>query len=76
MVSEIFFILNMELCLYPTSSTSYPYKFRMSLFDNGKPEGFLLFVRNFNITILAKGTLEMGSKIQYFRTLVRDEALR
>ena len=47
----------------------------MSLFDNGDPEEFLLFVRNFNMTLAASGALEAGAKIQYLRTLVRREAL-
>ena len=57
-------------------STSDPYDFKMSLFNNGDPEEFLLFVRNFNITLAASGTLEIGAKIQYIRTIVRGEALR
>ena len=34
------------------SSTSDPYEFNMSLFDHGEPEEFLLFIRNFNITLM------------------------
>ena len=48
----------------------------MYLFDHGDPEEFLLFVCNFNMTLVATGTLEMGAKIQYLRTLVRGEVLR
>ena len=48
----------------------------MSFFDNGEPEEFLLFVRNFNITLVASETLETGAKVQYLRTLVVREALR
>ena len=47
----------------------------MSLFDNGDPEEFF-FVRNFNMTLAATGTLENGAKIQYLCTLVRGEVLR
>ena len=47
----------------------------MSLFENGKLKDFLLFVRNFNMTLAASGMLEMGAKIQYLRTLVRGEVL-
>ena len=36
----------------------------------------LLFVRNFNMTLAATGTLDMGAKIQYLRTLVYCKALR
>ena len=60
----------------PTSSTSYLYKFKISLFDNDKPEEFLLFVHNFNMTITASRNLEAGAKVQYLRTVVRGAALR
>ena len=52
------------------------YEFKMCLFNNGKPEEFLLFVRNFNMTLVASGTLEAGAKYQYLSTLIRGEALR
>ena len=51
------------------------YEFKMSLFDNGKPKEFLLFVRNFNMNLAASGTLEAGVKYQYLRTIVCGEAL-
>ena len=47
----------------------------MSLFGDGKPEEFLLFMCNFNMTLVASGMLETGTKSQYFRTLVRGKAL-
>ena len=50
---------------------SDPYEFNKSLFDHGEPEEFLFFVRNFCMTTVATGALEMDLKIQYFRTLVR-----
>ena len=56
--------------------TSELYESKTYLFDNGKPEDFLLLVRNFNMTLLASGTLEVGAKFQYLRTIVRREALR
>ena len=49
---------------YPTLSTSDLYEFKMSLFDNGDLEEFLLFVRNFNTTLVASGTLEADAKFQ------------
>ena len=61
--------------IYPTSSTSDLYEFRMSLFDHGEPEEFLLFMKNFRITLAATGTLETD-KDQYLCTLVHEEALR
>ena len=59
-----------------TSQKSYPYEFKMALFDRGKPEEFLLFLRNFNMTLEASGTLAYTAKIQYLSTLVRGESLR
>ena len=64
----------LKLCRDPTSSTSDLYGFKMSLFDNGKPEQFLLFVRNFNTNLVASRTLETGAKVQYRRMLVGGEA--
>ena len=54
--SEKYFA-KIELRRYPTSSTLGLYEFRISLFDNGYPEEFLLFVRNFNMTLVVTGTL-------------------
>ena len=48
----------------------------MSLFNNGEPEDFLLFVPNFNVTLAASGMLEVVSKFQYLGTLFRRGALR
>ena len=47
----------------------------MSFFDHGDPEEFLLFVRNFIITIAAPGTLETDVKVQYICTIIHGEAL-
>ena len=47
----------------------------MALFDNGDPEDFLLFVRNFQMTLEESGMLAAGANIQYIRTLERGEAL-
>ena len=35
----------------------------MALFDNGDPEEFLLFVRNFQMTLKASGALAASAKI-------------
>ena len=51
------------------------YEFNISLFENGEPEEFFLFVRNFNTNLATSGTLEAGTKYQYLQTLVRGEAL-
>ena len=47
----------------------------MSLFGHDKPEEFLLFVQNCNMTLEATGRKETEAKIQYLRTLVHGEAL-
>ena len=65
-----------KLSIYPTSSTSELYEFKMSLFENVEPEEFLLVVRKFNMTFGASGMLEAGAKIQYLGTLFRGESLR
>ena len=59
----------------PTSSTSDLYAFKISLFDHVDPEEFLLFIRNFNITLSETGTLDIDTNIQYLCTLVCGEAL-
>ena len=41
----------------PTLRTSDIYEFKMSFFENGEPEEFLLSVRNFNTTLPVSGTL-------------------
>ena len=57
------YIFILKLRRDPTSHTSDLSEFKMYLFDNGKPEEFLSFVRNFNTTLAASGTLEAGAKI-------------
>ena len=48
----------------------------MSLFDNGEPEEFLSFVRNFDTTLAASETLEVDANFQYLLTIFRGESLR
>ena len=48
----------------------------MALFDNGKPEGFLLFMQKFITTIDSSGTLTANTKLHYIRMILRGEALR
>ena len=48
---------------------------KIALFNCGEPEEFLLFVRNFQMTLEASGTLAAGANIQYLCTLVRGKAL-
>ena len=48
----------------------------MSLFDNGDPEEFFFVFCNFNTTLAASGTLEVGAKYQRLCSLVHKEALR
>ena len=60
----------------PTYIMSDLYEFNMYLFYHGNREEFLLFIRNFNMTLAATGTLDMDAKIQHICTLVRGEELR
>ena len=50
-------------------------KSKIALFDNGKPEYFLLFICNYNMNLEASGTLKDGANLHYICTLVRVEAL-
>ena len=67
--------LKLKLCRDPTSSTSDLYEFKMSLFEHGHPEEFLLFMQNFNMTLTSTGTLNMDSEINNLCTLVCGEVL-
>ena len=52
------------------------YEFKMYLFEHGELEEFMLFIRNFNMTLTTIWTLDINAKIQYLYTLVCEEALR
>ena len=69
------YFVKLKLCRYPTSSTLELFEFRMSFFDNGELEEFLLFVRNFNMTLAATWTLETSADIQHPPHLVQGAAL-
>ena len=69
------YCVKMKLRRYPTSEKAHLYELKMSLFDSVKPEEFLLFVKNFNMTLEVLGTLVAGAKIQYIHTLVCGEEL-
>ena len=68
--SEKYFV-KLKLSRDPTSSLSEIYEFKMALFENGEPEEFLLFMRNFNMTLVESGMMSMGTEIKYIRNLVR-----
>ena len=72
--SEKYFV-KLKLGRYSTSSTLDLYEFNMNLFDQGNPEEFLLFLRNFNMTLAEIGALEMDTKIQYLCRTVCGEVL-
>ena len=69
------YFVKIKLSKDMTSDMLELYNFKMDLFENGNPEEFLLFVKNFNTTIALSGTLVTGAKNRYLRTLVRGEAL-
>ena len=58
------------------SSTSDLYEFSISLFEHGKTEEFLLFIRNCNMNLATTGTLETDAEIQYLCMLFCGQALR
>ena len=60
----------------PTLHMSDLYEFKISLFENGEPEEFLLFVCNFNMTLAVSEMLKLGAKYQYLSNIFRREALR
>ena len=68
--------VKLNLCRYYTSSTSDLYEFKMFLFYHGNTEEFMLFIRNFNMTLAATQTLDTDAKIHYICTLLCGEALR
>ena len=57
------------------SAKSDLYEFKMSLFYNGDPEEFFLFISNFQITLEASEMLAAGMKTHYLCTLVQVKAL-
>ena len=67
--SEKYFV-KIELRRDPTSSTSDLYEDKISLFEHGNLEDFILLICNLNMNLAATGTLEMNAKIQYLRRLV------
>ena len=58
------YCFKIKLCRDPKSQMSYLNEFIMALFDNGEPEEFLLFIRNFNVNLKVSGTIVSGVKIQ------------
>ena len=61
--SDTYFV-KIKLRRDPTSEKLDLYEFKMDLFDNGKMEEFLLFIRNFNTALKVSGTIKSGAKIQ------------
>ena len=70
------YIVKLKVHRDPNSNTSDLYDFRILFFDHGKPEEFLLFVWNFNMTLAASGTPKTDAKIQFLCTIVCGEVLR
>ena len=55
--------VKLKLLRDTTSSTSDLFEFKMSFFKHGEPEEFLLFIHNFNMTLLATGMLETDTNM-------------
>ena len=58
-----------------SSEKSDLYEFKMTLFDNGEPEKFFLFLQNFQMTLEASGKFTAGANIQYLCTIVHSEVI-
>ena len=67
--------VKLKFLRYPTSITLYLYDFKMSFFDHGNPEEFVLFVYNFKITLVSTRIQDMDAKIKYLCMLVHLEVL-
>ena len=70
------YFVKIKLRRGPTSEKSGLYDLKMTFFDNGDLEEFLLFIWNFKMTLEVSETLSTGSNIQYLCTLVCGETLR
>ena len=62
-------VVKLELHRDSTYPTSDLYEFKMSLFENGELEEFILFVCNFDMALAVSGTLESDVKFQCLCTL-------
>ena len=62
--------VNIKLHRDPTSEKSDMYEFIMAFFENGYPEEFIFFQRNYKKSLDISGTLEVTVKIQYLRTFI------
>ena len=69
------YYVKLKFHIYPKSSTSDLYEFKMSFFGHGDPEEFILFICNFSMTLAETGTLDMDTNIQYLHTTGNGEAL-
>ena len=72
----IIYFVKLKFCRDPTTEKSDLYVLKMTLFDNGGQEKFLLNVSNFNMAMKDLGTLELSTKAQDIHTLVGEEVLR
>ena len=63
--------IKIKILRNPTPEKSNLHELKMALFYNSKPEEFLSFVCNFNMTLEASGMHKAGANIQYLCTIVR-----
>ena len=68
--------VKIKFCRDPTSEKLDLYEFEMALFDNDDPKEFLLFVRNFQMTLKESVTLDTSAKVRYLYMLLHGESLR
>ena len=58
------YCVKLNLRRYPTYRTPVLYEFWMPLFEHGETEEFLLFMKNFQMILAARATLETKAKVQ------------
>ena len=59
----------------PASVGYETYKFKMTIFEDGRPEDLLQFLNNFNKVIDGTGMTTVTERIYFICTLLRGEAL-
>ena len=67
------YCVQIKLYRDPASAKSDICEFKSAIFNNGKTEEFLLFIRNFQMTLETARAIAAGSKIRYIGMLVCDE---
>ena len=70
------YFVNIKLCRDPTSGKLDLYELKISIFDDGKMDEFLLLVRNFNMTCEASVMIKTSVKVPFLCKIFHGEVLR